>query len=84
MIFSFYRDSSGPDSRSDGNYATIVADWEEPYGNPGWSQLLFPLKLPGVLVLGATILLAPFFLVSMAEWARRRGAQSDMEALEGL
>jgi hypothetical protein len=27
-----YRDSSGPDSRSDARYATIVGDWEEPSG----------------------------------------------------
>ena len=27
-----YRDSSGPDSRSDAHCATIVGDWEEPSG----------------------------------------------------
>ncbi len=27
-----YRDSSGPDSRSDAHRATIVGDWEEPSG----------------------------------------------------
>ena len=27
-----YRDSSGPNSRSDAHYATIVGDWEEPSG----------------------------------------------------
>ncbi len=49
-----------------------------------WSQLRFPFKLPGVLALGATILVASFFLVSFAEWVRRRGAQSDKGTLEGL
>jgi hypothetical protein len=27
-----YRDSSGPNSRSDAHYATIVGNWEEPSG----------------------------------------------------
>ncbi len=53
-------------------------------GNSGWSRLCFPFKLPGVLALGATILVASFFLVSFAEWVRRRGAQSDKATLEGL
>ncbi len=49
-----------------------------------WSQLRFPFKLPGVLALGATILVASFFLVSFAERVRRCGAQSDKGTLEGL
>ena len=40
-----------------------------------WSQLRFPRKLPSVLALGANILLASFFIVSFAEWFRRRGVQ---------
>ncbi len=40
-----------------------------------WSQLRFPAKLPGVLALGATILTVTFFMVTFAEWLRRRGDQ---------
>ena len=40
-----------------------------------WSQLRFPAKLPGVLALGATILTVTFFMVTFAEWFRRRGDQ---------
>ncbi len=53
-------------------------------GNPGWSQLRYTFKLPGVLALGATIVVASFFLVSFAEWVRRHGAQFDKGTLEGL
>ena len=38
-----------------------------------WSQLRFPRKLPGVLAMGAMILLASCFLVVLAEWVRRIG-----------
>ena len=40
-----------------------------------WSQLRFAAKLPMVLALGATILVASFFVVAFAEWFRRRGGQ---------
>ncbi len=40
-----------------------------------WSQLRFPDKLPGTLALGACILMASFFVVTFAEWFRRRGVQ---------
>ena len=30
-----YRDSSGPNSRSDAHCVTIVGDWEEPSGDSG-------------------------------------------------
>lgn len=42
-----------------------------------WSQLRFPAKLPGVLALGALILLASCFLVVLAEWLRRRGVSDE-------
>jgi spermidine/putrescine transport system permease protein len=38
-----------------------------------WGQMRFPAKLPAVLALGACILIASFFVVSFAEWFRRRG-----------
>ncbi len=38
-----------------------------------WSQLRFPQKLPGVLALGASILVVTFFMITFAEWFRRRG-----------
>jgi len=34
-----YRDSSGPDSRSDAHCASIVGDWEEPSGESRFSYL---------------------------------------------
>jgi spermidine/putrescine transport system permease protein len=40
-----------------------------------WSQLRFPPRLPSVLALGATILVASFVVVAFAEWFRRRGVQ---------
>jgi spermidine/putrescine transport system permease protein len=40
-----------------------------------WSQLRFPNRLPAVLALGATILVISFFVITFAEWVRRRGAQ---------
>ena len=38
-----------------------------------WSQLRFPVRLPMVLSLGSTILIASFFIVTLAEVVRRRG-----------
>lgn len=38
-----------------------------------WAELRFPYKLPGVLALGATILLMSAALVVLAEWVRRLG-----------
>jgi spermidine/putrescine transport system permease protein len=38
-----------------------------------WSQLRFPLRLPGVLALGACILVGSFVLVFVALWLARRG-----------
>ncbi len=38
-----------------------------------WGELRFPYKLPNVLALGSTILLASTLLVICAEWMRRRG-----------
>ena len=37
-----------------------------------WNQLRFPKLLPGVLALGACILIASVFIVLLAEWFRRR------------
>jgi spermidine/putrescine transport system permease protein len=39
-----------------------------------WSQLRFPQKLPGVLALGACILVVSFVVVFFSQWLRRRGA----------
>jgi spermidine/putrescine transport system permease protein len=41
-----------------------------------WSQLRFPAKLPGVLALGSCILVMSFVLVILADFARRRGVQT--------
>jgi spermidine/putrescine transport system permease protein len=38
-----------------------------------YSQLRFPLKLPGVLALGAIILVVSFIVVVFSQWLRRRG-----------
>jgi spermidine/putrescine transport system permease protein len=42
-----------------------------------WSQLRFPARLPGVLALGALILVASCVLVVFAEWMRRRGVSDE-------
>jgi spermidine/putrescine transport system permease protein len=39
-----------------------------------WNQLRFPQRLPGVLALGACILVVSFFVIAFAEWIRRRSA----------
>lgn len=46
-----------------------------------WSQLRFPQKLPGVLALGASILVVTFVLIVAAEWLRRRGDTTTQDAL---
>ncbi|MDH3594399.1 MAG: ABC transporter permease [Rhodospirillales bacterium] len=46
-----------------------------------WSQLRFPARLPSVLALGALILLASFFVVTFAEWIRRRGVSRSQPGL---
>lgn len=38
-----------------------------------WSQLRFPAKLPGVLAMGALILISSCVLVVIAEWVRQLG-----------
>ncbi len=38
-----------------------------------YSQLRFPAKLPGVLALGAIILVVSFIVVFFSQWLRRRG-----------
>jgi spermidine/putrescine transport system permease protein len=38
-----------------------------------WGELRFPYKLPNVLALGATILVASAVLIAFAEWVRRIG-----------
>ena len=47
-----------------------------------WSSLRFPLKLPPVLALGATIFVLSFIVVSFAEWIRRRGVK--LESSSGI
>ncbi len=42
-----------------------------------WSQLRFPIKLPGVLALGACILVVSFVVVFFSQWLRRRGVQTE-------
>jgi spermidine/putrescine transport system permease protein len=46
-----------------------------------WSQLRFPAKLPATLALGASILVVSFFLITFAEWFRRRGGPAGDDAL---
>ena len=46
-----------------------------------WSQLRFPAKLPATLALGASILAVSFFLITFAEWFRRRGGPAGDDAL---
>jgi len=41
-----------------------------------YGQLRFPAKLPGVLALGACILVASFFVVFFSQWIKGRGAAS--------
>jgi len=41
-----------------------------------YGQLRFPAKLPGVLALGACILVVSFFVVFFSQWLRGRGAAS--------
>ena len=48
-----------------------------------WSQLRFPQKLPSVLALGATILVASAVLVVFAEWVRSRGLEDRRNQLVG-
>ena len=38
-----------------------------------YGQLRFPQKLPGVLALGAIILVVSFVVVVSSQWLRRRG-----------
>ncbi|MEE9597883.1 MAG: ABC transporter permease subunit, partial [Acidiferrobacterales bacterium] len=40
-----------------------------------WSQLRFPIKLPGVLALAAVILVVSFVVVFFSQWLRRRGVE---------
>jgi spermidine/putrescine transport system permease protein len=42
-----------------------------------WSQLRFPNKLPGVLSLGALILISSCILVFFAEWVRQLGTSGE-------
>ena len=42
-----------------------------------WSQLRFPAKLPGVLSLGALILISSCVLVFFAEWVRQLGTSGE-------
>ena len=46
-----------------------------------YSQLRFPQKLPGVLALGACILVVSFIVIGFAEWIRRRGATPDSKSV---
>jgi ABC-type spermidine/putrescine transport system, permease component II len=48
-----------------------------------WSSLRFPTKIPAVLVLGSSsIFVISFFVVSFAEWVRRRGIK--LETTSGI
>ena len=47
-----------------------------------WSSLRFPTKIPAVLALGASIFVISFFVVSFAEWLRRRGVK--LESTSGI
>lgn len=39
-----------------------------------YSQMRFPQRLPGVLAMGAAILMVSFVVITFAEWIRRRGS----------
>jgi len=45
-----------------------------------YTQLRFPQKLPGVLALGACILMVSFVVVFFAQWLRRRGISGSSNA----
>lgn len=45
-----------------------------------WGELRFPYKLPNVLALGSTILLASTILIICAEWMRRQGTPPPVRA----
>ena len=45
-----------------------------------FSELRFPFRLPGVLALGATILIVSAALIVLAEWVRRLGANAGAHA----
>jgi spermidine/putrescine transport system permease protein len=45
-----------------------------------YSQLRFPQRLPGVLALGASMLVVTFFVVFFTHWLRRRGMTETTEA----
>ncbi len=45
-----------------------------------FSELRFPARLPGVLALGATILIASAALIVLAEWVRRLGVNMQLRA----
>jgi len=47
-----------------------------------WSSLRFPTKIPAVLALGSSIFVISFFVVSFAEWLRRRGVK--LESASGI
>ncbi|HIB17061.1 MAG TPA: ABC transporter permease [Candidatus Lambdaproteobacteria bacterium] len=47
-----------------------------------WSSLRFPTKIPAVLALGSSIFVISFFVVSFAEWVRRRGIK--LETTSGI
>ena len=47
-----------------------------------WSSLRFPTRIPPTLALGATIFMLSFFLVTFAEWMRRRGVR--LESTSGI
>ena len=48
-----------------------------------WGELRFPYKLPNVLALGATILMASTILIALAEWMRRLGTPSGSNLAAG-
>lgn len=43
-----------------------------------WGQLRFPKKLPSALALGTLIIACSFVIVALAEWLRRRHANSEL------
>ena len=45
-----------------------------------WGELRFPYKLPGVLALGAAILMGSAVLIALAEWMRRFGIEGRASA----
>ena len=65
-----YRDSSGPDSRSDAHCATIFGDWEEPSGESPFNAIDYCLSAGGITLKGVDhIVYAMDPWILMKDWS---------------